>query len=276
MERISYLLNGQLDAPISPLNRALHYGDGLFETIRCERGKPLFFEQHMQRLLLGCQRLRIPAPDPQILYRESQQLLGQQQHAVLKIIVSRSSSQRGYAYSQDQGHDRLLLLYDYPQYPASLWQNGIKTRICDTRIAHNEQLAGIKHLNRLEHVVARAEWQEADIYEGFLMDNKDLLVEACMSNVFLVKQGELLTPGLSRCGVAGIMRECIVNLAGSWGIQVKIEDLPIDRLYSADEVFVSNSVIGIWPVKQVNQQPFLVGALTQKFQTAVQNLMDDQ
>jgi len=276
MERpIPYLFNGQADSALPVTLRAIHYGDGLFETIRWQQ-KALLFAQHMQRLQRGCQRLAIPMPDPDLLLAECQQLAAGCERAVIKIIISRGAGSRGYAFDPHQSADRLLLRYDFPSYSSDWWQQGIKTRICATRIARDPVLAGIKHLNRLTQVLARSEWQAPDIVEGFLMDDKGLVVEGCQSNVFLVKQGELQTPRLEQCGVAGVIRECVIEIARNSKIPLKIVDLPIDRLLVADEVFVTNSVIGVWPVTQIDQIKIAVGPLTRKLQAAIDKLMEDQ
>lgn len=284
---IPYRFNGQEDAGLPVSLRALHYGDGLFETIRWQGGSAKFFDQHMQRLQLGCQRLKIPFPDPALLLRECRLLMqsnlperrqaaAQLDRAVIKIIVSRGAAARGYAFDPDQIPDRLVMRYDYPDYPAQLWRQGIKTRVCQTRLSRNVSLAGLKHLNRLEQVMARSEWQDVDIHEGFLMDDNGLLVEGSQSNVFLVKDGILHTPMLEQCGVAGVIRECVIKLASDWQIPLKIAELPIDRLMEADEVFVTNSVVGVWPVAQIDQHKIAVGPEAQKFQAAIDKLMEDQ
>jgi len=274
-EAIPFLFNGQADSPLPLHLRALHYGDGLFETIRWQGRVPLF-QRHMQRLQRGCQRLRIPMLDIDQLWRECQQLAAGEQAVIIKIIISRGAGLRGYAFDPTQAADRLLLRYPLPDYSPTLWQSGIKTHLCETRLARDPLLAGIKHLNRLPQVLARAEWQDPEIVEGFLTDDRGLLVEACQSNVFLVKNSEVLTPDLEQCGVAGVMRECIMTLAEQWKIPLKIVDLPIDRLWLADEVFVTNSVIGVWPVTQIAQHNFAVGPITKQFQAAINELMEDQ
>jgi len=274
-QAIPYLFNGQADSQIPASLRALHYGDGLFETLRWQR-RAVLFELHMQRLQRDCQRLAIPFPDPQLLLNECQRLADGVDRAVIKIILSRGAHLRGYAFDPHRPADRLLLRYDFPAYPPQIWRLGIKARLCSTRLARDPALAGMKHLNRLHQILARAEWQDPEIIEGFMMDDKGLLVEACQSNVFLVKNGELYTPALEQCGVAGVMRQCVIDSAARLKIPLKIVDLPIDRLYQADEVFVTNSVIGVWPVTHIDEKQFAVGPISLTLQTAIDKLMENQ
>ncbi|MGH8561871.1 MAG: aminodeoxychorismate lyase, partial [Nevskiales bacterium] len=160
----------------------------------------------------------------------------------------------------------LLLLYPMPGHPASHWQTGIQVRICETRLAQNPRLAGIKHLNRLEQVLARAEWSNAAIAEGLMLDTDNRLIEGVSSNLFLVRDSKLLTPDLSRCGIAGVMREMILEAAPAYTKAVQVQDLSMTDLLAADECFVCNSIIGIWPVTGLEGKRWDIGPMTRKLQ----------
>ncbi len=243
------LVNGK-PADLLPLtDRGLLYGDGLFETLTFRAGRALAWEQHMQRLRLGCQRLGIPAPDPGLLHAEMRQLCRQAELAVLKIIITRGSGGRGYPPPADCLPTRILCRHPWPDYPPQLTRDGIQLRLCDYRLPANPMLAGIKHLNRLDQVLARAEWDDPGIREGLMLDAQGRLIEGTMSNVFIVESGRLLTPALDRAGVAGIVRGEILEWARSRQFPHELVDLPVARLEKADCVFVCNSLIGIWPVQ---------------------------
>ena len=139
-------------------------------------------------------------------------------------------------------------------------------RICRHRLPDNPPLAGVKHLNRLDQILARAEWQDDGIQEGLMQDQKGHVIEGVMSNLFLVSEGVLFTPDLSRCGVAGIVREIILQLADQQHIPVRITDLDIQAVLQADELFVCNSVLGIWPVRQLEERHWQPGPVTRLFQ----------
>ncbi|MCK5122177.1 MAG: aminodeoxychorismate lyase, partial [Methylococcales bacterium] len=214
----------------------------------------------------GCQRLLIPTPDITTLKKEAFQLSQGSKHAVLKLMVTRGSGGRGYRQPDDIQTTRLFSLHPYPDYPESFKEQGINIRICHARLGLNPSLAGIKHMNRLEQVLARAEWDTSEIQEGLMLDINGQVIEGTMSNVFLVKDNCLYTPEITQCGVKGILRDIIIQLANTHQIPVVEKTISIDEVYSADELFVSNSIIGIWPVKQIEDKHYKVGLLTRKLQ----------
>ncbi len=266
-----FLLNGVKADTLSLQDRGLQYGDGLFETIAVRNHQLEFWQRHMQRLLDGCQRLRISVPDPELLLAEARQLLDGRGDAVLKIIVTRGQDGRGYRATTDSGSkpSRILAVNDLPDYPADNQANGVVVRYCDTRLGTNPALAGIKHLNRLEQVMARSEWQDEFIFEGLMLAAHGRVTEGTMSNLFFVKAGILHTPDLSHSGVAGIVRDVVLKLARKQQIPVLIGHYNKADFTAADEVFISNSLIGVWPVWRLEQQRFSVGSVTKKLISAV-------
>lgn len=259
-----FLLNGEPAHCIDPADRGLQYGDGLFETLEVRRGRPLFLDRHLRRLALGCRRLMIPMPDADLLEAEALSLAAGKEAAVLKLIVTRGSGGRGYRQPDVIQPTRLFSLHPYPDYPSHYQAEGIVVDFCLQRLSCNPTLAGIKHLNRLEQVLARAEWADDSRQEGLMLDSLDRVVEGTMSNLFIVKNGALLTPSLADCGVAGIVREWILTFASAEGISSVEADITVDEVLAADEAFVTNSVIGIWPVRRVAERGFAVGPLTQR------------
>ena len=261
-----FLLNGERRHCIDISDRGFQYGDGLFETIEVADGKPLFFQQHLQRLLKGCERLLIPFPDLDLLEREAVQLCSGLDRAVLKLIITRGSGGRGYRQPDCIVPTRLLSVHPFPVYPDYFQTKGVVTRFCNQRLAVNPSLAGIKHMNRLEQVLARAEWQDNEVQEGLMLDYEDHVVEGTMSNLFFVKDDVLHTPDLCKCGIRGILRGIVVDLANRNNIVVCEQQFKRQSVLEADEIFVTNSVIGIWPIKQLDSQCFKVGGITQVIQ----------
>ncbi|HEY0289715.1 MAG TPA: aminodeoxychorismate lyase [Pseudomonas sp.] len=254
-------------------DRGLAYGDGLFETILVKSGQPLLFERHLQRLASGGQRLTL-ALDLAIIRRECMAFAQQMGEGVMKLIVTRGDGQRGYAPTPDAPPRRVLQGSLLPAYPERNAEHGIRLFSCQTRLAEQPLLAGLKHLNRLEQVIARGEWQDAEHAEGLMRDTSGRIIEAVYSNLFLVKDNMLQTADLSRCGVAGVMRAELLVQAQAAGICVKVVDLQMADLEQADEVFVCNSVYGIWPVCAFERQNWLVGPLTRKLQNLARRLLD--
>jgi len=266
-----FLLNGETSDSLSLQDRGLQYGDGLFETIAVRNMQFEFWQRHMQRLLDGCQRLRIPLPDPEHLLAEARTLLDGRSDAVLKIIITRGQGGRGYRAPTESATkpSRILAVYDLPDYPAENQANGIIARYCETRLGTSPTLAGIKHLNRLEQVLARSEWQDETVFEGLMLAAHGRVTEGTMSNLFFVKEDTLCSPDLSNAGVAGIMREVILEIAYQQNVLVEIAHFSKADLKAADEIFICNSLIGAWPVRQLEIQQFSVGPVTKQIISAV-------
>lgn len=246
------------------------YGDGLFETIAVLDGTPQYLDKHLDRLEKGCQKLGIPSPDPVLLRQEAFNLCAGKDRAVLKIIITRGKGGRGYNPSTCAEPSRILSLYDWPDYPFSNVENGVSVQYCETRLSENPVLAGIKHLNRLEQVLARAEWGDPAIAEGLMLSSSGHVIEGTMCNLFVIQEGVLMTPDLSACGVEGIMRSIVLETASMQGIEHRICELNQQDLKEADEIFITNSLIGIWPVKQIGQQQYPVGDVTTRLMKTIQ------
>ena len=261
-----FLLNGERRHCIDVSDRGFQYGDGLFETIEVFSGKPLFFQRHLQRLVKGCERLLIPCPDLALLEREAAQLCAGVDRAVLKLIITRGSGGRGYRQPEQIAPTRLLSLHPFPAHPDHFQTDGVVARFCNQRLAINPSLAGIKHMNRLEQILARAEWQDNDIQEGLMLDYDAHVIEGTMSNLFFIKNEVLHTPDLRKCGIKGIVREIVIDLATRNNIVVLEQQFEKQSVLAADEIFITNSVIGVWPVKQLDRQCFRVGRITRDIQ----------
>lgn len=267
---IRMLIDGQDSIMLNAQDRGLLYGDGLFETIAVRNGAPLRWERHLQRLMRGCERLGIPCPDVATLTIESLALCKGHDRAVLKLIVTRGVGGRGYRAPAQPRATRILSLHPWPDYPAGHARDGVRVRLCDMRLARQPALAGIKHLNRLEQVLARAEWNDEEIAEGVLFDSEDHVIEATMSNLFLVSEGQLITPDLSDCGVAGIMRAMMIEIAAELGMTCSVRTVARTELFDAAELLLCNSLIGLWPIRQLDTRRLVPGPVTQRLQQALE------
>lgn len=258
------LINGIAGTTIDIGDRGLHYGDGLFETMAVTCGSVHYLDEHLARLKSGCLRLRMPAIDYPVIEREVRQLSQGADRAVIKIILTRGRGGRGYQVDPHSVVTRIIARFPYPKYPENYWEDGVKLTLCKTPLAGNPLLAGIKHLNRLEQVLARNEWHDPSIVEGIMLDTRQYVVEGTMSNLFFVLKGILHTPSVAECGVEGVMRGAVLQKAAQLGLAFEIADFKLQDIYNADEVFITNSIIGIWPVKQIQQQVYGIGDVTVK------------
>jgi 4-amino-4-deoxychorismate lyase len=259
-------IDGQAAGALPLTDRGLHYGDGLFETLAVRDGKVRRMALHLERLREGCARLGMPAPDAVQLQRELQEAAAGQSHAVLKLMLTRGTGGRGYRPPEQMVPVRVLFSYPWPGYPADWNREGIELRICTTRLGENPALAGLKHLNRLEQVLARAEWNDGPA-EGLMLDAGGRVVEGTMTNLFASPaEGRLVTPDLSRSGVAGVTRRHILARAKAEGVQVEVRDMNLDELLANREIFMCNSIAGVWPVCRIGTQRYAVGSLARRAQ----------
>lgn len=250
------LINGESAAHIPATDRGLQYGDGLFETIAVVASSPCLWERHYKRLKHGGSRLGIEIPSASTLLKEIQQEIGTAEKGVIKLIVTRGEGARGYAPSKNSMPNRVVQFSPWPEYPTEFQTNGVKARVCSTRLGANQALAGIKHLNRLEQVIARSEWDDPTMKEGLMLDARGRVIEGTMSNIFMLKDGTLHTPDLTESGVAGVMRGLVLDIAQEQGLDINIGHLPLSEVLYADSLMLTNSLIGIWPVKSLDDREY--------------------
>lgn len=266
------LVNGECIDTININDRGLQYGDGLFETMAVHNGKIPLWESHWQRLCLGCKKLSINLPNKNIIESEIKSLCNENNdtHFVIKLIITRGSGKRGYGFTKEQSITRILSLYDWPNYDEHFQTNGVAVRFCESTLSENTQLSEIKHLNRLEQIMARNEWNDSEFQEGLMSTSKGYVVDGTMSNVFAVQDNMIFTPDLSLCGVAGVMRKTVINIAKEKGFAVYEKNFTKSELEMADELFLTNSLFGIWPIKRIFKTRFTkVGTVTKQLQKEV-------
>lgn len=256
------------------MDRGLHYGDGLFETIACVDGRLQFWDEHIERMRSGAERLGIESAAIENFEGDVSVLLGKNNisQCVVKLVLTRGQSERGYRSPSPQKTTRIVIISDLSAYPDDYMTQGIKACFCQHPLSKNAVLAGIKHLNRLDNVLARNEWRD-EYQEGLMLDDAGHVIEGTMSNVFFVKSDELYTPSLDTGGVDGIIRGQILSIAQELGIEVHIAEIKKEDVKNMDEVFVCNSIIGVWPVQSMAEINYKHGELTQKISAALQRRM---
>jgi 4-amino-4-deoxychorismate lyase len=243
---VSAWINGRKSTRIDYRDRGLQYGDGVFETMRVRRGRIRLLDYHLQRLFAGCRRLALKGPAHHALRRELQGIAASRSDAVVKLIVTRgASSHRGYRPTGRERCTRILTLHALAGGMLAEAALPARVRLCATPLGWNPRLAGLKTLNRLESVMARAEWKDARIWEGLMLDVEENIVCGTMSNLFLRHGTTLVTPVLDRCGVAGVMRRWILESAGELRLGTLERRIVWKDLRDAEEVFMSNAVIGL-------------------------------
>lgn len=267
------LVNGQHQKLLPVADRAVQYGDGVFETILVRDHQLVYWEQHLHRLRAACHTLQIPA-DLSPLRAEADALIAAHgATGVLKIIISRGAGGRGYGVPESPSPTRIVQIHPMPQDYLQHSREGIEVFKCKHPLSSNAALAGLKHLNRLDQVMASLELP-TQFQEGLMCNAAGDLIEGIKSNVFVVIDDVLVTPTLSHCGVAGVMRAAIIaQCHNSTSLNVAERKLGLEELESASEVFVCNSVMGIWPVRQIQWHHavlnYEIGSVTRRVQALI-------
>lgn len=271
-QQVCSLVNGELAKDVSLHDRGFTYGDGVFRTIRIEDGKLCFWDAHFVKLHRDAASLGLSCPDQAVLYREAQQLLKVPSSGLLKIILTRGPGNRGYAIPPFVQPTRVMTRSALPQFPNHYAETGVDLALCRLRLGHQPLLAGIKHLNRLENILARSEWQGQDFADGVLLDSHGQVIECTSSNILCRFGNRLMTPDLSNCGVAGVTRDLILQNASDIGLVAEIGSMPLETLMQADDVMICNSAFGVWQVRNFNGKTWTRSGLAPQMRDLLSSL----
>lgn len=256
-----FLINGHHDANLTPWDRGLAYGDGIFRTLPVRNGQVHCWDRHYRKLCEDCKALGIVCPPEELLAQDIAILMEGDEDATIKIIITRGESARGYAVPALAQPTRIVMRSPAADYPPGHALDGVALFLCDLRLSHQPRLAGIKHLNRLENVLARMEWVDPHYADGLLLDIDNRVIECTISNIFMRSGNTLSTPDLSRCGVAGVTRDRVLELAPTLGYLTQVCDIPLQQLLEAEEVVICNSLFGSWQVRQLQNKQWPPGKL---------------
>jgi 4-amino-4-deoxychorismate lyase len=255
------LVNGLPADSLSALDRGLAYGDGVFRTLRLHASQPVWWPDHFAKLRSDCDSLALACPEQAQLLDEIRQV-AETGEGLVKIILTRGAGARGYALPIVRAGTRIVLSAPLPSHALPDASRDINARWCALRLARQPRLAGIKHLNRLENVLARAEWDDPDIFEGLLCDDSHAVIGGVMSNLFWARDGELYTPDLSECGVAGVARTRLLRAVARHGFRCHVGRHHADAILAADEVMICNSLIGVRRVARLDHKTWLPAGWT--------------
>jgi 4-amino-4-deoxychorismate lyase len=262
-EMLECLVNGEISRFVTADDRGLAYGDGVFETLAVDKGVPRWWQDHVDRLARGCERLGLALPPQEVLLREVQTATAGQLRCVAKIIITRGSAGRGYVPPGPGRELRIVSAHAWPEGIGQAASRGIEIRVLQVRLAIQPALGGIKHLNRLEQVLAAAECERLGAAEGLLLDANGDVISGVSANLFLVSGNNLLTPRMDRCGVRGVLRARILK---AFKARCELRRVSPEMLAEADELFMCSSIRGILPVVGVDDRRYPVGPVTRELQ----------
>ncbi len=247
------LVNGVETDYIRADDRGLLYGDGIFETIAVKNSTPLLMSYHLNRLSLSAARLSISGLDLKAVYDDVQQIIFKTglTEAIIRITLTRGSGVRGYASLSSESN----IIISISQFPNSIFEKrglGVDVITSKQRLYKNPNLAGIKHLNRLDQVLIANEAAKVSADEAIVLSEYGFVIEGGKSNLFAVIDDVIATPVIADYGVAGIMRQQVINAAKTAGYNIEERSVRSEELKLAQELFLTNSIIGIWSVKSLD------------------------
>jgi 4-amino-4-deoxychorismate lyase len=235
-------------------DRGLMYGDGVFRTLRVVGSTPRWWDEQLLKLTDDCIRLGLKAPEAAEWNADLAKMCSHLSDGVMKLVVTRGSGPRGYRPPVAQ-KSRRLMRYDAVIHAAG--SEAISARVCALKLGWQPRLAGIKHLNRLENVLARAEWNTPEFDEGLLLDQSEQVISGVMSNLFIWRNNRLQTPKLDHCGVAGVARARLMRLARTQGLQVEEINMNLQSVLDAEEVMLTNSLWGLRRVGRIESKTWI-------------------
>ncbi len=275
MSKYISMINGKWSKSISVLDRGLSYGDGLFETMSwcyLDNKKILgveFWDRHLRRLKDSCSVTKIKFPSKDLLTNYKRKILNRSydegmREGVLKIIITRGVGGRGYKFEKDITPTVVFLTFPNNQIDRKLYEKGVKLRFCNSSIFSNSQLAGLKHLNRMDSVLARSEWDRKNFFDGVMVDDSNNIIDGTMTNIFFSKNNILYTPLIKKSGLNGIMRQVVIEKSKLFFKRVIEVQIKKDLFKTFDEMFITNSIIKILPVKNLQAKNFQISNSTRQ------------
>ena len=248
--RATYII-GRDGGTVDVTDRGLAYGDGLFETMLVRKGQVQRLSLHFDRLSEGCNRLALPLPQASELLERIEGAAATVDNGNLKLILTRGVGPRGYAPPAEATPTVILLPASASVSPAPTLQ----VATLEMRLAENVKLAGIKHLNRLEQVLAQVELANLDADEGLMLSTSGAVIGGTSRNLFAVFGESVRTPLVDRAGIAGVMRRAVLERCAELGIQATECELGPEEVARADELFMTNALVGIQSVGQLDGRP---------------------
>lgn len=261
-----FWLDGEPATQISLADRSFQYGDGCFTTILTKVGKPIDWLLHKERMKACLSLLNIELSNWEQIERWVEKAAKSELTAGVKLHISRGSGGRGYSPKGTTGAVVTIYSFDYPSHYLDWKINGVKLGVCQTKLGLSPLLAGHKHNNRLEQVLLKAEAEQNGYQDALVFDIQNHIVETTMANLFWFKDNVLYTPDLSLCGVAGIIRRKVLLAAEKAAIPIQITQFEKQDVFSAEEIFITNALLGVAPVIQIEKHLFPIGERTRYFQ----------
>ncbi|MEC6822668.1 aminodeoxychorismate lyase [Photobacterium piscicola] len=246
------LVNSCEQQQLAITDRATQYGDGCFTTMLVEHQQVQLWSLHLARFKVSLERLAIAAPDWQQVYTDVAALALKYPHqGGIKILISRGSGGRGYNPAGCHDTQVIITHFEWPLHYQQWQQQGITLGVCQLRMGNSPMLAGMKHLNRLEQVLLKQEIEKAGWVDAVALDSDGRVIETTVANLFWRKGNTVYTPALQRTGVAGVMRQWVLDMLNELNYDYQVGDFALEAVLTADEVFITNALMTLVPINQI-------------------------
>lgn len=249
----NFLINGNPSEGISPFDRGLSFGDGVFRTFLVKSGCPINWDLHYEKLKVDASNLKIKVPAEKYLLHDIKKLFNEDKTYICKVIITRGISNQGYQFDRGIKCTRIVLRINYKKINRAFILNGVRLKVCMTRATHNDFYGGAKHLNRIDNVLAKAEL-EPSVFDGIMLDRNGYINECVSSNIFARYGKVIVSPKQNNAGVSGVCKQIIIKNIKSIGFRFKDQEIKLEKLKEADEVIITNSVFGAFYVNQIEEK----------------------
>jgi len=246
------------NAKISIDDAGFQYGDGIFETLRCYKGKPFKLDEHIGRLFSSLKQLRYGQHfDKTYIKSAVHELILKnkllQNDSYIKIIATRNGYGERFHYDPQIKPNLIIIAKKLDPYPDQYYKNGVKIATSGLkRSAIGGELYRFKLLNYFENIYARNEAYRSQAMEGIFLTRDRLVLEGSMSNIFYIKNGTVVTPPLTQNILPGITRQVIIELCRENNIKISERRVHYFDIIKADEIFLTNSLMEIMPGKEID------------------------
>ena len=261
-------VNGKQGQLIPANDRGLNYGDGLFLTMRVNAdGIIHFLESHLSRIKQAVYRLNFGSQEqlwqlPEVQIDLLQEIALANPNSGIKLLISRGVGGRGYSAVNCNDITIVISIFELPSHYSQLQKSGVRLLKSEVQLASQPLLAGLKHLNRLEQVLIKSYSIDSGFDDWLVVDSNNNVIEASMANLFFLRDGTWITPTISRCGVAGVMREQVIYQLLGFGFNVEITDIAFNELKQIEHIIMTNSLMGAIDVTQITDMSFNKWELT--------------
>ena len=249
----NFLINGDSSKNINPFDRGLSFGDGVFRTFLVRNRYPINWDMHYEKLKVDAGILKIKTPTKKDLLHDIKKLFSVDKTYIGKVIITRGISDQGYQYKRNIKSTRIVLKINYKKIDRGFYLNGVRLKVCKTRVSYNDFYGGVKHLNRIDNVLAKAELNDS-VFDGLMLDKNNYINECVSSNVFARYGKVIVSPKQTNAGVSGVCKQIIIKNAKLLGFKFKYQDINLQKLKSADEVIITNSIFGALYINQIEEK----------------------